>query len=202
MRNGTRGVGDFAHGARPGRCDCLCSASANGSCPEPHRNPHRHRQGRTGRRPRGCARQDQFAGTDWRSGDADHQRQGQLRFPSLPPGLYAFAVELQGFTPYHEDGHAHRRGRHHRANAVLKVAGLAESVVVEGRAHASKHETPDSERASVPRTSTRSRRDGRACSTSSGPRLACRRPRRQAVSLRPSPCSARARTRTCFSSMA
>jgi uncharacterized protein (DUF2141 family) len=28
---------------------------------------------------------------------------GQLRFPSLPPGLYALAIELQGFTPYHED---------------------------------------------------------------------------------------------------
>ncbi|MEO5742442.1 MAG: carboxypeptidase regulatory-like domain-containing protein, partial [Vicinamibacterales bacterium] len=57
---------------------------------------------------------------------------GQLRFPSLPPGLYALAIELQGFTPYHEDELSIGAGATIERTAVLKVAGLAASVVVEG----------------------------------------------------------------------
>ena len=57
---------------------------------------------------------------------------GQLRFPSLPPGLYVLAIELQGFTPYHEDELSIGAGATIERTAVLKVAGLAESVVVEG----------------------------------------------------------------------
>ena len=57
---------------------------------------------------------------------------GQLRFPSLPPGLYALAIELQGFMPYHEDEMSIGAGATIERTAVLKVAGLAESVVVEG----------------------------------------------------------------------
>ena len=41
---------------------------------------------------------------------------GQWRFPVLPPGTYVLDIELPGFTPYHEAGHPHRRGRHPRAN--------------------------------------------------------------------------------------
>ena len=57
---------------------------------------------------------------------------GQLRFPSLPPGLYGLAIELQGFMPYHEDEVSIGAGATIERTAVLKVAGLAESVVVEG----------------------------------------------------------------------
>ena len=57
---------------------------------------------------------------------------GQLRFPSLPPGLYSLAIELQGFMPYHEDEVSIGAGATIERTAVLKVAGLAESVVVEG----------------------------------------------------------------------
>jgi Carboxypeptidase regulatory-like domain/TonB-dependent Receptor Plug Domain len=57
---------------------------------------------------------------------------GQLRFPSLPPGLYALAIELQGFAPYHEDELSIGAGATIERTAVLKVAGLAESVAVEG----------------------------------------------------------------------
>ena len=57
---------------------------------------------------------------------------GQLRFPSLPAGLYSLAIELQGFTPYHEDEMSIGAGATIERTAVLKVAGLAESVVVEG----------------------------------------------------------------------
>ena len=42
---------------------------------------------------------------------------GELRFPALPPGLYVLDIEMQGFTAYREDGHPHRRRRHHRENA-------------------------------------------------------------------------------------
>ena len=28
---------------------------------------------------------------------------GQLRFPTLPPGRYVLDIELQGFSPYHEE---------------------------------------------------------------------------------------------------
>ena len=57
---------------------------------------------------------------------------GQLRFPSLPPGLYALAIELQGFTSYDEEDLSIGAGATIERTAVLKVAGLAESVVVEG----------------------------------------------------------------------
>jgi len=57
---------------------------------------------------------------------------GQLRFPSLPPGVYAFEVELEGFTRLHEEGLRIGAGATIERTVVLKVAGLAESVVVEG----------------------------------------------------------------------
>ena len=57
---------------------------------------------------------------------------GQLRFPALPPGAYVLDVEFQGFTTYHEEDISIGAGATIERTAVLKVAGLAESVVVEG----------------------------------------------------------------------
>jgi hypothetical protein len=57
---------------------------------------------------------------------------GQLRFPVLTPGTYAVDIELTGFAPYHEDGLSIGAGSTLARTAVLKVAGIAESVVVEG----------------------------------------------------------------------
>src|SRR5262245_45745039 len=57
---------------------------------------------------------------------------GQLRFSTLPPGPYALDVELQGFAGYHEDDIRIGAGATIERTAVLSVAGLAESVVVEG----------------------------------------------------------------------
>ena len=57
---------------------------------------------------------------------------GQLRFPSLPPGLYALDVEMTGFATYHEPDIRIGAGATIERNAVLSVAGVAESVTVQG----------------------------------------------------------------------
>jgi len=57
---------------------------------------------------------------------------GQLRFPVLPPGPYALDIELQGFATYHEDDIRIGAGATIERTAVLKLAGIAESIVVEG----------------------------------------------------------------------
>jgi Carboxypeptidase regulatory-like domain len=58
--------------------------------------------------------------------------QGQLRFPALPPGPYVLDIEFRGFTAYHEEDIAIRAGATIERTAVLMLAGLADSVVVEG----------------------------------------------------------------------
>jgi outer membrane receptor protein involved in Fe transport len=57
---------------------------------------------------------------------------GQLRFPSLPPGPYALDVELQGFAGYHERDILIGAGATLERIVVLKLAGIADSIVVEG----------------------------------------------------------------------
>src|SRR4051812_10374816 len=57
---------------------------------------------------------------------------GQLRFPSLPPGVYTIDIEMPGFATYHETDVGIGAGATIERTAVLKVAGVAESVVVEG----------------------------------------------------------------------
>jgi hypothetical protein len=57
---------------------------------------------------------------------------GHLRFPALTPGPYVLDIALQGFASYHEEDISIGAGATIERTAVLKVAGLAESVVVEG----------------------------------------------------------------------
>ena len=57
---------------------------------------------------------------------------GQLRFPTLPPGLYVLDIERPGFTTYHEEDVRIGVGASMERTAILKLAGLAESIVVEG----------------------------------------------------------------------
>ena len=57
---------------------------------------------------------------------------GQLRFAILPPGPYVLDVELQGFASYHEEDIRIGAGATIERTVLLKLAGLAESVVVEG----------------------------------------------------------------------
>ena len=57
---------------------------------------------------------------------------GPLRFSALPPGLYALDVEYPAFAPYHEDAIRIGAGATIERTTVLKVAGVAESLVVEG----------------------------------------------------------------------
>jgi hypothetical protein len=57
---------------------------------------------------------------------------GQLRFPVLPPGAYSLDVELAGFATLHETDVRIGIGATLERTVVLKVAGVAESVVVEG----------------------------------------------------------------------
>ncbi len=58
---------------------------------------------------------------------------GQLRFPVLPPGGYRLEVESQGFTAYHEDDVVIGANATIARTIVLSLAGLDESIVVEGR---------------------------------------------------------------------
>ena len=57
---------------------------------------------------------------------------GQLRFPTLPPGPYVLDIELAGFDAYHEEDIRIGAGATIERSVILKLAGVAESVVVEG----------------------------------------------------------------------
>jgi hypothetical protein len=57
---------------------------------------------------------------------------GRLRFAALPPGSYALDIEMTGFAPYHEDDISIGAGATIERTAVLRLAGIAESVTVQG----------------------------------------------------------------------
>jgi TonB dependent receptor-like, beta-barrel/Carboxypeptidase regulatory-like domain len=57
---------------------------------------------------------------------------GQLRFLALPPGSYALDIEMMGFATYHEVDIRIGAGATIERTAVLSVAGVDESVTVEG----------------------------------------------------------------------
>ena len=57
---------------------------------------------------------------------------GQLRFPGLPPGDYVLDVTMPGFASLHEEGLRIGAGATLERTIRLKVAGLEQSVVVEG----------------------------------------------------------------------
>jgi hypothetical protein len=56
---------------------------------------------------------------------------GELRFPALSPGLYVLDIEMQGFAPLHVPDILIGAGDTIERTAVLNVAGLKESIVVE-----------------------------------------------------------------------
>jgi hypothetical protein len=58
---------------------------------------------------------------------------GQVRFPALPSGSYALDIEAKGFSTYHEGDISIGAGATIERTAVLNVASVAESIVVEGR---------------------------------------------------------------------
>ena len=57
---------------------------------------------------------------------------GELRFPALPPGVYVLDIEMQGFARHHEEGIRIGVGSTLERTIVLSVAGVAESLIVEG----------------------------------------------------------------------
>jgi hypothetical protein len=57
---------------------------------------------------------------------------GQLRFPVLPPGGYAIEITMPGFEKYREEGIQIGAGATVDRMVVLTLAGVAQSVVVEG----------------------------------------------------------------------
>jgi hypothetical protein len=64
------------------------------------------------------------------SAAANHK--GQFRFAVLPPGRYTLDVELAGFAPSHEAGVEVPAGGTVEKPVVLQIAGIAESIVVDG----------------------------------------------------------------------
>jgi TonB dependent receptor-like, beta-barrel/Carboxypeptidase regulatory-like domain len=57
---------------------------------------------------------------------------GQLRFPTLPPGLYVLDIELAGFASFHEADIPIGAGATIERTVPLRVAGVVDSVVVVG----------------------------------------------------------------------
>ena len=57
---------------------------------------------------------------------------GLLRFPALPPGLYELDITMPGFATLHEADILIGAGATIERTIVLKLEGVAESVVVEG----------------------------------------------------------------------
>jgi hypothetical protein len=57
---------------------------------------------------------------------------GQLRFSTLPPGSYALDIEMARFASYHEADIRIGGGATIERTAVLRLAGVEESIVVEG----------------------------------------------------------------------
>jgi hypothetical protein len=57
---------------------------------------------------------------------------GQLRFPALTPGLYVLDIEAEGFSRYHEENIRIGAGATIERTALLNVAGIEQSLVVEG----------------------------------------------------------------------
>lgn len=59
-------------------------------------------------------------------------QKGQLRFPALSPGTYVLDIEFPGFNIYHEEDIRIGAGATIERTVELNLAGLAESLVVEG----------------------------------------------------------------------
>ena len=57
---------------------------------------------------------------------------GQLRFPVLPPGMYALDIEMRGFATLHDQDILIAAGATIERTATLRLAGVEESIVVEG----------------------------------------------------------------------
>jgi TonB dependent receptor-like, beta-barrel/Carboxypeptidase regulatory-like domain len=57
---------------------------------------------------------------------------GQLRFPVLAPGSYTLDIEAVGFAKYHEEDIAIGAGATIERTVVLRLAGIVESVTVQG----------------------------------------------------------------------
>ena len=134
---------------------------------------------------------------------ATTNEKGQLRFPALPPGSYSLDIEMPGFATYHEEDISIGAGATIERTVVLKLAGVAESVTVQGAGSRIEARGSGLETRLGPRTSGQSRPGGSACSIWSGRLRGCRRRRRRAARPPPSPppaCrrSVRASTRTSF----
>src|SRR4030095_8635174 len=56
---------------------------------------------------------------------------GQFRFPNLTPGSYTLDIEMPGFALYHEEQIRIGAGATLERTVVLRVAGVAESIVVQ-----------------------------------------------------------------------
>ena len=122
---------------------------------------------------------------------------GQLRFPALPPGAYVLDIELEGFAALHVEDIRIGPGATIEVTEVMTLAGVAQSVVVEGagsriEARGSGYETRvgTEDLETIP-----TRRANMFDLLKGAPGIS---PTTQAASDAHSPCSARAPTRTCF----
>src|SRR5258708_3635938 len=66
------------------------------------------------------------------SATVSSNEKGQWRFPALPPGQFTLDIELTGFAAFHEVDIAIGAGGTIERTPILQLAGLAESISVEG----------------------------------------------------------------------
>src|SRR5262245_30791085 len=64
--------------------------------------------------------------------DVTTDEAGHFRFPNLAPGSYTLDIAMGGFAPYHEEEVRVGANATLERKVVLKVAGIVESVVVQG----------------------------------------------------------------------
>ena len=75
----------------------------------------------------------ELPGADWRPGDADHEREGATALPGSASGTRTCSTSSsRGLRRYHEEDIRIGAGATIERTAVLKLAGVAESIVVEG----------------------------------------------------------------------
>ena len=168
----------------------------------PDRSSDRRRHGQPGRRPRRGGGPHQFPGPDWRPRPRHHGSEGPIPFCGPASRPLRSRHRTQWFHSPPRSGRSSWRGRHRRESRLSFIWRASRNWLWSSRIRAPTHGTPGLALTTVPTISRRSRRVGSACSISSGPLPASRRPRRRAASSTTSPRSAPAPTRTCSSSTA
>ena len=107
----------------PSRRLRVATAGAHGCRTGVDRHPDWNRQGRTGRSPSGCRRPSELTGADWRTEDADHERERTAALPGSTSWAVRTGHRGPGIFGVSRRRHPHWRRRHHRENSGAQCRG-------------------------------------------------------------------------------